>query len=56
MPIASLLDVWVVGSCGMARADAGGSHGMAMVDGLAMGKNTKSKWPKYKVKYKEYPT
>ena len=23
---------------------------------LAMGKNTKSKWPKYKVKYKEYPT
>jgi hypothetical protein len=23
---------------------------------LALGKNTKSKWPKYKVKYKEYPT
>jgi hypothetical protein len=24
--------------------------------GLALGKNTKSKWPKYKVKYKKYPT
>ena len=23
---------------------------------VALGKNTKSKWPKYKVKYKEYPT
>jgi hypothetical protein len=23
---------------------------------LALGKNTKSKWPKYKAKYKKYPT
>ena len=38
MPIASLLDVWVVGSCGMARADAGGSFMvcMAMVDGRCL--------------------
>jgi hypothetical protein len=29
---------------------------MVMVMDVALGKNTKSKWPKYKVKYKKYPT